>query len=342
MKRRLRLLIGIVLSLAFLYLAMRHVDWSEFGELVRAADYVFLVPALVTVVATNWVRAYRWRLLMYPDRHLPVSRVFAIVNIGYLFNNILPAKAGEVVRGYMVGREISGGYGQAASSLLIERMLDVLAVVLILVVLLPFVSVPAWVTQGGILFGTVSLVGLVALLVLARFGDRGIAWLWRLLGRLPLIGRPAVRTLLENLVSGLQVLTNLRLLPGILLSSAVVWLGYGLMNYLFLLVFRLTSLPISAAVLVLVATGFSMVVPAAPGGLGVYEAAAVAALALYGVDQNAAAPYALGLHLFTILILDLSGVVGMVTEGVSYSHIRQETSAYEREGDGHDDDTEGK
>jgi len=74
----------------------------------------------------------------------------------------------------------------------------------------------------------------------------------------------------------------------------------------------------------------------------VYEAAAVAALALYGVDQNAAAPYALGLHLFTILILDLSGVVGMVTEGVSYSHIRQETSAYEREGDGHDDDTEGK
>ncbi len=327
MKGRLRLLAGIVISLLFLYFAMRDVDWPMMGQLVRSADYAYLVPALLVVLAVNWVRAYRWRLLMYPDEHLPLARVFAIVNIGYLFNNILPAKAGEVVRGYLVGREISGGYGQAGSSLLIERLLDVLAVVIILVALLPFAAVPDWVVQGGILFGAISLVGLAALLVLARFGGAGIDWLWRYLGRLPLIGRPAMRAVLENLVRGLRVLTVRRQLPGILAGSAAIWFGYGLMGYLFLFVFRLNAVPIEAAVLVLVATGFSMVVPASPGGMGVYEWAAVQALALYGVAESPAFAYALGLHLFTILILDLAGLAGMVSEGLSYGRIRREAMA---------------
>jgi uncharacterized protein (TIRG00374 family) len=324
MKRRLRLLGGIAVSLVFLYLAMRDIQWDELWRLFQTASYLYLIPALIVIVAINWFRAYRWRLLMHPDDHVPLARIFWIVNIGYLFNNILPAKAGEVVRGYLIGREIAGGLGQAVSTLLIERLLDVLAVVVILVGLIPFVDVAPWLAQGGLLFGAAAIVGTVALLVLARYGDRGVDWLWRIVGRLPLVGDIRLKRALHNLMGGLRVLGVRGILPRVIASSIVVWAGYGATSYLFLAVFRMTDLPISAALLVLCATGFGMMVPALPGGMGVYEWAAVQALAMYGVGQSAAFGYALGMHVFTIVVLNLLGLTGMIVEGLSYGAIRSE------------------
>jgi hypothetical protein len=324
MKRRLRLLVGIAVSLLFLYLAMRDIQWDELGRLFQTASYLYLIPALIITLVNNWIRAYRWRLLMYPDTHLPVRHVFWIVNVGYLFNNILPAKAGEVVRGYLVGREISGGLGQAVSTLLIERLLDVLAVVVILVALIPFVALPPWLAQGGTLFGAAAIGGTILLLVLARIGDRGVDWVWRLVGRLPLVGDIRLKQAMHNLVRGLRVLTLPHLLPRILISSAAIWVGYASMAYVFLAVFHMAYLPIGAALLVLCATGFGMMVPALPGGMGVYQWAAVQALAMYGVEQSAAFGYALGMHIFTILVLNALGLAGMVIQGLSYGNIRSE------------------
>jgi len=322
MKRRWRLAIGILISLVFLFLAMRGIDWAELWDAFRAANYWFLIPAFVLLIFINWARAYRWRLLMHPDHHLPLVRVFRIVNIGYCFNNILPAKAGELVRAYLVGREIKGGIGQALSTLLIERLLDVLTAVAILVILLPFVELPDLVARAGLLLGVGSVIGTVALIVLSRFGDAGLDWVWRFVGRLPVVGSDKFKSALQNLLAGFRVLTNGKLVPGILLGSAVVWLGYAVFNYTLMAAFRMTDLPFSAAALVLCATAFIMVIPSSPGAMGVFEWAAVQALAVYGVMESHAFSYALGLHTYTNLVLILFGLVGMLREGLNYASIR--------------------
>jgi len=316
MKNRRRLVLGILISLAFLYLAMRNIQWGELWQSFREADYLYLIPALLIVILINWVRAYRWRLLMYPDTHLPLSRVFWLVNIGYLFNNI--------VRGYLIGREISGGLGQALSTLLIERLLDVLTLVVLLVILIPFVELPAWAMQGGLLFGGAAIAGTLVLLVLSRYGDKGVEWALHLMRRIPLIGHPKVESGLRNLIGGFGVLWEGHLLPGIVVGSGLIWLGYALFNYTLMAVFNLTHLPFSAAALVLCATGFSMVVPSSPGAMGVFEWAAVLALAVYGVSESPAFGYALGLHTFTNVALIIFGLVGMMREGLSYAHVRSE------------------
>jgi len=332
MKRRLRLILGLVISLAFLYLAMRGISWHELWELFRKANYLYLIPAFFLLILINWTRAYRWRLLMYPNDRLPLLRVFHIVNIGYSFNNVFPAKAGEVVRAYLLGRVIPGGIGQALSTLLIERLLDVLSVVVLLVLLIPFVSLPDPVTKGGLVFGTVAILGTIVLLILSRFGDRGVEWVWRFVGRIPLIGHSKkgavyytpVKTALRNLLEGFGVLRVGRLLPGILIGSALVWLGYATFNYLLMAVFNMTELPFLAAALVLCATGLSMVVPSTAGAMGVFEWAAVQALAVYGLGESRAFGYAFGLHAFTNIILILFGLVGLLAEGLSYESIRKE------------------
>jgi hypothetical protein len=328
MSRRLRLALGLLVSLVFLYLAVRKLEWVELWQMFRAGNYWLLIPAVALLVVINLLRAYRWRLLMYPDTHLPLMRVFRFVNIGYLFNNILPAKAGEVVRAYLAGQVISGGIGQAISTLLIERLLDVLTLVVLLVIVLltlpPSVALPAWAVKGGLLFGTGAVAGTIFLIVLSRFGPRGVDWLWRLVGRLPVVGHPKVKQGVLNLVTGFGVLTKGSLLPGTLISSGLIWLGYATFNLVLMGVFRMTHLPISAAALVLCATGFSMVVPSSPGAMGVFEWAAVQALMVYGVAQSVGFGYALGLHVFTNVLLIIFGMVNVAQEGLSYASLRHD------------------
>jgi uncharacterized membrane protein YbhN (UPF0104 family) len=180
--------------------------------------------------------------------------------------------------------------------------------------------------RGGLLFGAAAIGGTLVLIVLSRFGDKGVNWLWRLIGRLPLLGHPRLKAALQNLVNGFGVLTQAKLLPGIAASSVLIWLGYALFNYTLMAAFRMTHLPFAAAALVLCATGFSMVIPSSPGAMGVFEWAAVQALTVYGVAQSPAFGYALGLHTYTNVVLIIFGLVGFAREGLSYAQIRSQVA----------------
>ncbi len=323
MKNRIRLAIGLALSLLFLYLAMRGVDWAELWEQFRSAEYLYLIPVFLLVALISGVRAVRWHLLMERDPGLTVTDIFHLVNIGYLFNNILPAKAGEAVRGYLAGRKLGGGLGQAVSTLLIERLLDVLAVVALLAIFLALrlIALPEWAVQGGVLLGIGVVVGMVALLVVARIGKSAVDWLWRFVGRIPLVGHPKLREGLLNLVNGFAVLLHPRRLLSVLLTTAAIWLGYAAMNWLMMFTFGIESLGLGAASLVLCFTGLSMVVPSSPGAIGPFEWAGIQALALYGVEQSTAFGYTFGLHMFTNIALIALGLGGLLSQGLSYSRL---------------------
>lgn len=329
MRRRLRLVVGVAISLVALYFVVRpilegNVPLEEVWEVYRKGNYVYVVPGVAVILFTSWARAYRWRLLMYPNQDLPLGRLFSIVNIGYLFNNVLPAKAGEVVRGYLAGRMIPGGMAGALSALLIERLLDVLSVLAILLALTPFVDMPAVLLAGGRVLGLLCAVGVVGLVVLAKFGDRGVDWIWGFLSRLPWIGHPKVETALRNLVAGFRVLTVAKLLPGIVLWSLLIWLGYGLLNYSMMAVLRMTHLPPTVAAFVLCATGLGMAVPSSPGAVGVFEWATVLALGVYGVEDGLALGYAVGLHALTNITLIVLGLLGLRSESLSFADVRGE------------------
>lgn len=320
--RRRATLIGLVISVASLAYALSRIHWDDLLSALVGANYLYLIPAFAVIFAVSWVRAYRWRLLMYPEMNLPLRRMYNFVNIGYLYNNLLPAKIGEIIRAYLAGREIAGGMGKALSSLLIERLLDVLCAVLLFVLLLPFAPLPDWVRLGGIVFGAIAIGGFLILLVLSRFGERGVDWLWRWVGRIPIVGGGKVEELVRNVVRGFGVLLNWRVLPGILLGSALIWGGYALLNYVVLLAFEDMMRSFVATTSGLVASGFSMVLPSSPGAIGVFEAAVIEALAVFGYGRGAAGAYALVLHLYTNLVLILLGLVSLAGEGMRFAQLR--------------------
>ncbi len=320
-RRQSRLIVGLLVSVASLYYLLRGVHLADLWASFRQGEYLYLLPALALLVAVNLARAARWRILVGDEPGLGLRRLFDIVNIGYLFNNVLPAKAGEVVRAYLVGRVVPGGIGRAASTLVVERLLDVLTLVALMLGLMPVVALPVWVRNAGLTFGAVAVGGAVVLLVLAWFGQRGLDWVWRLVGRLPLVGHPKVREALAGLLDGFRVLTDWRVLGGVAVWSAAIWLGYALFNYVLMQVFRMTQ-PFAAAATVLCATGFSMVLPSSPGAVGPFEYAAVLALSVYGLAESPASAYAFGLHGFTNITLIVFGLFGLRREGLTFAHLR--------------------
>ena len=321
-KGRLRLLIGLAVSAVCLYLALRSVEPAKLVEAYRGARYIYLAPAVVLTILISWARAYRWRLLMYPNDRQPLGRLFSIVNIGYLFNSVLPAKVGEVVRGYLAGRLLPGGTAQALSTLLVERLLDVLTLVLLLAGLLPVVRLPSWSVTAGLAFGAAALVGTGVLMLLARLGQATLDRLWGTLGKVPGLGDRRVRAALEHLLDGLRVLTVGQRLPGIAFWSLLIWVGYVFCNYTTMVAFQLSYLSPVAAAVTVCATGLSMVVPSSPGAFGPVEGAVIFALALYGVSESQAFAYAFGQHALNIAVLVLLGLWGLRNESLSFSAVR--------------------
>jgi len=322
-RRHAQVLLGLGVSAACLYYLLVSIDLGELWRTFLGGNYLYLLPALVLLVLINMARAVRWRILLGPQEALGLMRVFDVVNIGYLFNNVLPAKAGEVVRAFLVGRVAEGGIGQAASTLVVERLLDVLTVVVLLLVLLPFVSLPVWVSRAGVTFGVVSVAATIALVVLARYGERGLDWLWRIVRRIPLVGRPAVRGFLGDVLAGFAVLTDGRVFLRVVFWSGLIWMGYAIFNYVLMAVFAMT-LPFVAAATVLCATGFSMVLPSSPGAVGPFEYAAMLALSVFDVAESPASAYAFGLHIYTNVVLIILGLLGLYRAGLSFFDIRRE------------------
>jgi uncharacterized membrane protein YbhN (UPF0104 family) len=118
---------GIAGSLVFTYLAVRDVDGDVFWESLRRSHYEWLVPALTVLAAAVFLRALRWRLLFPRATRPAVGPITRALLVGYLFDNILPMRAGEAARVVVLHRETGGSRAEAAGTLVTERLYDVLS-----------------------------------------------------------------------------------------------------------------------------------------------------------------------------------------------------------------------
>jgi len=245
--------------------------------------------------------------------------------IGYMANNVLPLRAGEFVRVYVVARRWgAAGHGAAArvhpfwttlATLVIERVLDSLAVVLILAMLVLVVTVPRFLEVAALVVLAIDLVGIAVLIALVVTPDGCARLIARLTRRWPAMQRRAL-SVFETFVHGLDgIRTPSHALPLIAWTIAV-WLTPALAAWTMLLALDL-RLPFIAGWAVLAFVGLGVSIPSAPGYVGVFHAAAVLAVGLFGVSQSAGVGYALLFHASQILPVTLLGWLYLVREQVS-------------------------
>jgi uncharacterized protein (TIRG00374 family) len=331
-RRVLSAVIGIALSAALLLWALRGVNLTEVGARLRAARTLPLLIASFVATIIFPLRVVRWRYLLRRDDGgpLPATPLWHAVAIGFMANNLLPFRAGELVRVLAACRLAGAGFGTVLSSIAVERIFDGLAVVALLSGGLLASHLPANVVIGGVplahaiqVSGIIAFAALAAALLVVAYPLAAE----RVVRRVLPAGRITDRVVIgiESIRQGLSALQSPRRLAGVAFWSLVIWLLNALAFYI---AFSAFGIPVDfAGALILpgvVVVGIS--VQFAPGFVGQFEAAIVASLALYNVSNDVASSYAIAYHAVTFLPIVLLGFWSLARSPVAIGDLRR-TSA---------------
>jgi uncharacterized membrane protein YbhN (UPF0104 family) len=302
--------LGLVVTAVFAYLAVRDVRFADVWHALRASNYWWLVPALFALAIAIFMRALRWRFLFAASTRPPTAAVTEALLIGYLFNNILPVRAGEAARVVALRRRAGTRASEALATVVAERAYDVLSLLLLLFVLLAWLPPVSWL-HAAVVLAVVLAVGFgAAVIVLARYGERPLHVALKPLELLPFVSADLARAAAQSGARGLASLREARLGLAAVLWTVSSWVVMGVSCWCVMRGFDLGLSPI-AGIFVVIATGLSMILPSSPAALGVFEAAAIAALKPYGVSHADALSYALVLHALNFFPFIVAGAIAL-------------------------------
>ncbi|MGH7389568.1 MAG: lysylphosphatidylglycerol synthase transmembrane domain-containing protein [Candidatus Rokuibacteriota bacterium] len=307
---RLKLAAGVVISAVLIGVLLWTVDLRELAASLKRTRWEWTLLSVACALAGLWIRARRWRYLFPPGSDPPA--LVPAVMIGYMVNNLLPLRAGEIVRVYVVARRWRRGFWTALATLVVERVLDSLAIVLILGVLVLLIPVPAVFRWTAVTLLAVDVLAVAALAFLAAAPATGRRLLTALTRRWPGLGERLTRVF-DRFVLGLAgVRTPAHLLP-LLAWSALVWVAPALAAWTMLRALDL-DLPLVVGWTVLAFVGMGISIPSAPGYVGVFHYAAVLALEVFGVPRPAALGYAILFHATQFIAVTIVGWIYLLRE----------------------------
>jgi glycosyltransferase 2 family protein len=317
-----KLWVGIAISAVCLWFLFRQMDPAKLLVAFRDMDWRYLPVAIACTFVSYFFRAVRWLLLLSPIKRIAFRPLYAATIIGYMANNILPARLGELARAYVLAQQQDLRTTAVFATLVIDRLWDGFTVLVILVITLftiqlppAMVGVQQSLSAGGYVMLTIYLVVMMVLFFLKRFTGPTRTLLARILSPFPAKLGEMVLRLMDSFVTGLKMGTPAAMVS-IILSSAVIWFFALLPVDLVLHAFGI-SLPLSGSMLILVFLVFAVMVPASPGFIGTYHAACVYGLKAFDVPLEKAMSIALVMHGIGFFPVILVGMYYLAKDRIS-------------------------
>ena len=315
------LVIALLVSAGFLYLAFRNVKLDELGGALQRINTSWLLVALVVSLLIMVFRAWRWQLELRPLEHVPFGRLWVIISVAYMAINLLPVRIGEIVRPWLLSRRSGVSFSSIVGNVVLEKTMDSLIIVFyILLGLLTVENLPVWVRRGAMVPAGAAAI-LVTLVLL--FWWRGETFVDRwVLHLLPEGFGSKLKRVLASMADGMRVIPNPVLLLSVFLVSLIMWFLPILSSYIMIRAFDF-PVPFGAALVVFIFVGFGTALPNLPGMIGPYQYACQLALGLFGVSAVDALAYGLVLNAVQFLSLVAQGLIALPIAGVSLAEIRR-------------------
>ncbi|CAN5890519.1 lysylphosphatidylglycerol synthase transmembrane domain-containing protein [soil metagenome] len=326
--------VGVAISAAAIWWAVRGVEWRLVGPALVAANWGLLAVVFVLAPIVNvGARAIRWRILLSPVVRLPLASCASATAVGLLANNVLPARIGEFVRAYALGKREPVATGTAFGSLFLERMFDGFALVGILYALTWTVDLPDWADTTAKVALSV-FVGFLGFQVLLVVWPRRVIGAAQWLRRRILGGRfeEAIEGALATFVDGFRLLRR----PGLVAVSIVLafaqWTLVALLFFIGMAAFGLADRAgFEGALFTNSITALGVAAPSSPGFVGTFQAFVVQSLEAFEIDRTVAFTYSLGFHAANYLSVTLVGLAFFLREGLSWKELERSEGELERE-----------
>jgi len=313
------LIVGVLL-LAFM------LSYVGFGELVislRKASAYWLILAFLILPLPFLIRAWRWRLLLLPTKNtVGYSNALGITFVGFLANSLIPIRTGEFFRAFLMQRRESVGFFEAFSSIIVERLLDLLSIVTLATIalfLFPYHFVlPEWAINILRIVGTLTLSAIVVLMVGTRKEEAVMSLANKTAFKIPMprSWKGKLNTWLEEVIRGVKGLSYSSTLVSVLLvQSFAIWLVYALQVHIMFQMFTM-DIPPLVALLGSMLFNLSFIFPAPPGYVGSYEAFWSVVFMGLGLSLAEVLPIGLVTHLLSMVFITLAGCLSMIWFGL--------------------------
>lgn len=337
-KRLLRLLIVVVVLVASVWYALGNVEFDVLWASILSLNVGWLLLSVAIAVLAHVIRAARWRLLLRHGAGIRLLDLFSATAIGYFMNNLIP-RSGEIIRPYVLSRRLGRPFAEVVATVVVERILDGLALVLLFVLLVALVGeevaelLPGYTATDALLVVSIPIGALVVALVLVLYTSLGDALIGLLSRWLPATFTARLATFLQNFRTGVSLGGPA---GGVAITawSVLLWMAYAAGLWCGFLAFdfgSLYGLGAYAAVALLAIVTVGITVAPTPGAIGIYHTVCKAALvSLFGVPASPAIAYALVMHAVNYLSVMPLGVGFMIRENISISDAARRSVEAER------------
>ena len=323
MSRTARTAIGIVISVVALYLAMPpRAEWANVVAAFARVRYIYVLPIALISVYSIIVRCQRWRLLLRPVGAIPLLPLVSATAIGFLCNMVLPLRVGEVVRPVLLARRTATPVSSVLASVVLERLLDMLTILVFLGLVMCFVPVSDTIRQSGLVFLALAVIAVTAIVTLQRQHPMAIGLTRWILGRMPATIRHRADAALQSFIEGLQGIGAGGGIIRILAYSIFLWTVIATVFGIGFLACDLPVPPVSGALALVTVVAGAVSAPSAPGFIGTFQAGCILALGLFGVSRADAVPYAFVVWAAQWLTQVVLGVVFLLRENISFQDVR--------------------
>jgi hypothetical protein len=320
-----------LISAIFLWIALGNLRLVDLWQSVQGAKYGWLIPGVGVYFLAVWARAWRWHYLLRPLKSVPTKKVFPIVAIGYMGNNIYPARAGEVLRAYVLRRQEGISISASLATIIVERAFD--GIVMLAFVFLNLPELVRLTGESGFVgsIRTLTIIGagvffaaVLVFLLMAVYPDRALGFLdWFIKILIPTRFRDRVKSFFERFIGGLASLRSPSDVLMVLITSIVIWL-FETGKYWFVMQAFPFEVSFFALMLMNGIVNLATTIPSAPGYIGTFDAPGIAVLEAYSVPGAIAAAYTLVLHAALWLPITLLGGYYMAREQLTWRGVQEE------------------
>ena len=319
-----KVIIGILFSVGGLYFAFRQMDFGSLMTVLRSVDWILILIAVIVMIVSVWVRALRWHIILSPIKDVKTHPLFAAAMIGYFGNSVLPLRLGEFLRAYALNRnEHSVTFSTAFGTIVIERVVDMLGIMFLILALFSSYDIPQWLANSGLTLSAVVIIVSAALFwISASHHDwvekmENIAVLQRGVGI-------RMKKMFHSFIEGLVTLRKIRRPVSLVFYSVSLWLMYWGITWLCA---RSLGIDLSWLQLGILLVSVTMVItlPSAPGFIGTYHAGAVLMLVeVFAVAQAPAQAYAIINHAVGFVPLVVIGAYYFLKSSLKLSDVKSE------------------
>ncbi|MBU1262604.1 flippase-like domain-containing protein [bacterium] len=316
-----KIVFSSLISIFFLYLAVRNIQWLEVKESLFGANYLWMIPAMLLIAISFIFRAIRWQYLLRQEKKISIKSLFSVIMIGFMVNNIVPARIGDVARALLLGKKEGISRSLSFGTIVLERIFDGIALIILFGIGLFFFPMPSWAKGFGIMGLGIFGLGILSLILLKAKREVAVSLLIRVSAVFSKKLSERMGYILHRFIGGLESLGRPDHIALILFWSVISWLLFGLEFHLLFLSFGIFNLPFYAPYFVMAIVSLATLIPSAPGYIGVFQASCIAGLACFGIEKNLSLSYSVVVHLAQYIPVTALGLFFLAKEGVSFSFL---------------------